>query len=181
MVDVIDRILEREGWPKFTDRPHDRGGPTKGGITLALFSGYLRRPASVDELKAINDDEARKIYQSVFIDDPGFSRLNDQRLRDYMVDTAVTSSAARATRYLQSVLGFSAQAIDGVCGSGTAAAANAIDAGPLLCHLIARRVVMIGSDVQDHPEQLVNLEGWLDRAVEPLIAVPFKQAVTPRT
>ena len=31
---VITDILRREGWPKYTNRAADKGGPTKGGITL---------------------------------------------------------------------------------------------------------------------------------------------------
>nr|WP_222532573.1 glycosyl hydrolase 108 family protein [Azospirillum sp. 412522] len=41
---IIDTILRREGWPRYTDRPSDRGGPTKGGITLATLTNWRKRP-----------------------------------------------------------------------------------------------------------------------------------------
>ena len=38
--DCLEKILEREGWPKYTDHPDDRGGPTKGGITLGTLRSW---------------------------------------------------------------------------------------------------------------------------------------------
>ena len=47
---IIDALLNVEGWPQYTNRPSDKGGPTKGGITLPALSEYLGRPATIEEL-----------------------------------------------------------------------------------------------------------------------------------
>lgn len=165
MTDIIDRILEREGWPAFTDKPFDHGGPTRGGLTLSTLSRFLGRTATVEELKALDQPTARQVYEVLFIIGPGFSGIADLHVREYMVDIGVTSSPERATRYLQFVLGVK---IDGVCGSKTIAAANDCDPGALVAHLIARRCDMTAGFVQDNPDQLGSLQGWIRRAVGPL-------------
>ena len=55
MIDVIADVLRREG-SKFTDDPHDRGGPTRFGITVKALCEYRRAvggfvPKTVDEIR----------------------------------------------------------------------------------------------------------------------------------
>lgn len=168
-MDVIDRILDREGWPKFTNKANDRGGPTKGGITLTTLTKFLGRKATIDDLRGLSRDTARQLYELIFIVSPGFAHLTNDRVREYLIDIGVTSSPARATRYLQRVLGFTEDEVDGICGSRTLAAANSADPEWLMDNLIATRCVMIAGDVQSNPDQLDNLKGWVTRAVSPLI------------
>ncbi len=87
--DIIDGVLQREG-TTYTDRPDDKGGPTCCGITLATLRAY-RAPAStsVDDLKALNPQTARPVYQHVFVDAPGFSQITDPSLQALMVDAGV--------------------------------------------------------------------------------------------
>ena len=70
--EIIDSIEVSEGWPKYTDHPDDKGGPTKGGITLATLEHWRQRPCDKEDLKQLDRHEARQIYQKMFIDDPGF-------------------------------------------------------------------------------------------------------------
>lgn len=168
--EIITDVLKREGWPKFTDDPNDRGGPTRGGITLSMLSKFRKQPVTVEQLKALEEPEARAIYETVFIVEPGFMRIADEEVREYLIDTGVTSSPARAVRYLQRCLGFAPAQVDGVLGSQTAAAANAVDPVDLLLKLIAYRAVKIAAFVQEDPTQLKYLEGWIARAVKPLEA-----------
>lgn len=169
-MNVIDEVMLSEGWPTFTDKPNDRGGPTKGGVTLKTLSGYMGRPCTVEELQALDENTARAIYETIFIVKPGFMRIADERVREYLIDIGVTSSPARAVRYLQRVLGFPEKQVDGVLGSATAAAANRFDPDALLRRLVAYRAKKMAADVQDNPAQLENLEGWIARAVKPLEA-----------
>ena len=48
---IEDIVLVNEG--SFTDNPVDPGGPTNFGVTLHTYSGFLGRPATTDELKAM--------------------------------------------------------------------------------------------------------------------------------
>lgn len=169
-MNVIDEVMQREGWPKFTDASEDRGGPTKGGITLKTLSGYMGRPCTTEELQALDEPTARAIYETIFIVKPGFMRIADQEVREYLIDIGVTSGPARAVRYLQRCIGLPAKDVDGVLGPVTAAAANKMDPVDLLLNLIAYRCVKLAADVQENPAQLKWLEGWIARAVKPLEA-----------
>jgi len=166
-MNIIDEVMKAEGWPQFTDAPADRGGPTRGGITLKTLSGYMGRECSVDELKALDEATARAIYETLFIVKPGFMRIADERVREYLIDIGVTSGPARAIRYLQRVVGAKD---DGVLGSATADAANRFDPDALLRRLVAYRAKKMAADVQDNPAQIKWLEGWIARAVKPLEA-----------
>lgn len=165
---VIDDLMLAEGWPTYTDKPNDRGGPTKGGITLKTLQAYYKRPATVEELKALPEATARSIYEFMFITGPGFNRILDSRVRDYLIDIGVTSSPARAVRFLQYCLAGLKQ--DGELGPITERAANAAEPRSLLLRLVARRATMMAADVQNNPEQLENIEGWIARAVKPLLS-----------
>lgn len=162
---LVSEIMVAEGWPKFTDKPNDRGGPTKGGITLGALSTHLGRQATVEELKALPEATARTIYEQAYIVAPGFSRLNDERIVAYLVDIAVTSGQKRSIRYLQRVVG---AVDDGNLGPKTAAMANIWDPKRLLDRLIAYRAVKMAALVQEDPTQIEWIEGWIARAVKPL-------------
>lgn len=163
---VIDDILTREGWPQFTDQDNDRGGPSRGGITIPVLARHRGQPVTVDDLRAMKETEARAIYEQKFIKEPGFDAIQDEKLREYAIDTAVTSGAPRATRYLQYVLGLKQ---DAVLGPITRGAIQAADPKETLLRLIARRCRMIAADVQNNPKQIVYLEGWVNRATAPLL------------
>jgi len=164
---LISEIMRSEGWPKFTDAPHDRGGPTKGGITLLTLSRFFGRPATLTELKELPEATARLIYERLFIIWPGFEQILDEQLRHYVVDIGVTSGTTRAIRYLQRQVGAKD---DGYFGPVTAIAVNGADPVKLLHRLIAYRATKMAADVQDNPDQLKWIEGWIARAVKPLLA-----------
>src|SRR5262249_43654195 len=98
---IIDVILAYEGG--FTNNPNDHGGPTNFGITAADYGRWLGRstPASVDEVKAMDKDTARKIYQKWYIADPGFGNPMSDKLRLVLVDSGVLFGTGRATKWLQ--------------------------------------------------------------------------------
>ncbi len=59
-------VLEEEG--VFSDDRHDPGGATKYGITIATLSKWLKRPATVADVKALTPNVARQIYREAFWD-----------------------------------------------------------------------------------------------------------------
>lgn len=162
---IVSDIMRAEGWPTFTDTPRDRGGPTKGGITLAALSASIGRQATVSDLMALPEAIARSIYQRDYIGQPGFWRLADEQLLAYCVDMAVTSGQKRAIRYLQRVAGVTD---DGILGPETARVANIWDPARLLRRLVAYRAIKMAALVQEDPTQLKWIEGWITRAVRPL-------------
>jgi lysozyme family protein len=117
----IPIILNSEGG--YVDNPRDPGGPTNLGITLNTLSGWLGRPASIDEIKALTPEVAGQIYETNYYNPVHGPDLPDGV--DLMAfDTSVNSGPARAILLLQTALGVKA---DGHFGPVTLAAAKTKD------------------------------------------------------
>ena len=73
---IIDGIIKRES-DKFTDTKGDRGGPTKYGITLKTLQAYRGPSAKLNatDVERLSEDEARAIYEKVYITDPHFDLI----------------------------------------------------------------------------------------------------------
>jgi len=108
--------LRHEGG--FVSHPKDPGGSTNKGVTLATFSLYLGRKASVDELKMISDTQLCEIYRKQYWDKVRGDDLPGGL--DFCVfDFAVNSGPGRAAKMLQALVGADA---DGSIGHKTVAA-----------------------------------------------------------
>lgn len=166
--DIIDRVLKSEGG--FVNNPNDKGGPTNFGITAARLGEWrkLGRVATVAEVQALTEAEARQIYQAWYIDDPGFGQIADGYLRAVVVDSGVLYGTKRAALWLQQALGVAA---DGVIGGQTTTALQAAtDMGLLVRKVIGYRIQRIGQIVTADRTQVVFLAGWLNRAADMLAA-----------
>jgi len=166
---IIDDILRREGWPTFTNRVTDRGGPTKGGITLATLTGWRQKMCSVDDLRALSEAEARQIYQDLYFERPGYDDLRDPRLKAVMADCAVLHGPRQATRFLQRAINRRHESLaeDGLCGPKTKEAANAAEGWTSLpVRVTAERLRFLGRFITDHPKQAEYAAGWMNRIAE---------------
>lgn len=168
---IIDDILKREGWPQYTNRSNDKGGPTKGGITLATLSSWRKRECTPMDVKFLELDEAKEIYETSYISKTGYGGIKDGKLMTLMVDCAVLHGALRATRWLQEAVGVKQ---DGICGIMTLAAvakADTIKTYDLVC---ASRIEFIGEIItasytmrksgRTAQDQSEFAKGWLKRA-----------------
>jgi lysozyme family protein len=160
---IVDHILHSEGWPTFTNHPQDRGGPTKGGITLKTLQSYGNRPSATEaDLRNLTEVEARKIYEKSYIIAPGFALIKDDLLRFQVVDAGVLSGTSRATRWLQEVVG---AVVDGRMGPVTASAVNSGDAHTIALKFCAARARGLMRIVSKDPSQAVWASGWMNRAM----------------
>jgi type VI secretion system secreted protein VgrG len=176
--------LEREGWPTFTDRAADRGGPSKGPITwktLAAWRASLGRlPPTLDDLKALDEPECRDILRSWYLAPWGF--LAYDPLIALCADWSVTSGPDDPARVIQRHLRDDRSlnvAVDGVVGTRTRAAWHLVAPSdyPLVYGLLWRArlrhyvdIVLNERDVRDFMRacpttQLHNLRGWQNRAL----------------
>jgi lysozyme family protein len=133
-------VLKHEGG--YVDHPSDPGGATMKGVTLATFRRY-RPNATKADLRAISDAMLQKIYRDGY--------WNEVRGDDLPAgvdfatfDFAVNSGPARATIYLQNIVG---AAPDGEIGPLTIKAVKAycdqFGAGQMVNELCSQRLAFL--------------------------------------
>lgn len=166
----LDAILKREGWPILTNYRFDRGGYTRGGITLATLGDWRGCPQTPNDLLAMTETEARAIYRQRYLSPWEF--LEDAALFAVVVDYAVTSGHDDPTKALQIATGVT---VDGVLGPKTRAAVLAADPRVLRECVIGYRVrhmvdlalndSKLKTAIAGHADlQLFNLRGWINRS-----------------
>lgn len=112
MADLFDRfatdLIKREGGATYTNRPADRGGPTRWGWTAETLGRVrnLGRAATPAEVQALTEAEARALYRSEFFVKPGFDRVAtvSPRVAEELLDTGVNMGAAWPCKWLQEAL-----------------------------------------------------------------------------
>lgn len=115
---ALTLVLKHEGG--WSDHPHDKGGATNKGITIATFRRYVKKNGTKDDLKRISDADVARVYRKHYWDKVRGDDLPDGV--DYATfDFAVNSGPSRSAEYLQRVLGV---AQDGVIGPITIAKAT---------------------------------------------------------
>lgn len=160
----------REGG--YSDRPEDKGGPTNRGITLATYSGWLHRKATVDELKSMPEGEARSIYLQLFVKDTHLDLIGSEVLQEALFDWMVNSGPRIPVKALQRHLGLM---VDGAIGPKTADAANLKDGVRLAQKINWDRVTFIAdwmradkrdADRDGVPDSMENAAGILRRIAD---------------
>ncbi len=157
---IIDQIEKNEGWPKYSNRTFDLGGPTKGGITLGTLRVWRGNAAlGIEDLKKLERTEARAIYQFMFVQP--FASITDDALRHYMIDLGVLRGPRRAAMMLQEIVG--ARPFDGWLGPKTLQAMSAFDANDIKVMVIGYRFAHIEQRVVQDPTQEWARNGWRNR------------------
>lgn len=175
--ETIEEIIAREGGDVFTDRPEDRGGPTRFGITLPALTDWLGREATVQDLKTLTHRDAHEVYRELYIRRPGFGFIGSQSLLALIADMAVNHGVSNTVMLLQRAVGVKD---DGVFGPITRQAVAEADFAGLYRNLIAERVKFRGAIITNDykrllakgtlkPEdkcQAANAHGWANRDAE---------------
>lgn len=164
---MLDRIIAREGG--FVNHPADRGGPTNYGITQRTLSEARGMPTTLADVRNLDESEARAIYTSRYIIEPGYAGIADDDLLDLVVDCAVNHGPARATMWLQQAAGVRD---DGVLGPVTRAAVDAAYAAHLYRAVLAARCTFYGRLISRDTSQAVFAAGWAARVAEFIEATP---------
>ena len=89
--EVLETVLDTEGWPTYTVHPNDKGGPTKGGITLRTLESWRHHRCTRAELQRLSKDEALSILRRVYVDANGIHKLATISLQAQVIDDAVLS------------------------------------------------------------------------------------------
>ena len=161
--DCLEKILEREGWPKYTDHPDDRGGPTKGGITLGTlrsWRGQIR--LGEKSLKELKLSEALSIVYNRYATVNGIDRLQNSPLKYQVIDNSVLSGPFLAVKDLQKSVKVNT---DGIIGPMTLSAISKTGYDIVNNQLAVTRSLRLVRFVKKNPNQLVFLVGWLNRCL----------------
>jgi len=156
-------ILDREGWPTYTDHPDDRGGPTKGGITLnTLRSWRGQYKLGEKSLKDLTRNEALSIFYQRYVSCNGIDKLSNTPLKYQVIDNSVLSGPFLAVKDLQKSVQVKE---DGIIGPITLDAINRKGYVIVGRKLAVNRSLRLVRFVQKNPNQLVFLVGWLNRCL----------------
>jgi lysozyme family protein len=165
---ALARVLAHEGG--YSDDPRDPGGATNLGVTLGTLSGWLGRPATKAEVRALTPAAVAPIYRRAYWD-----RIRGDDLPagiDYAAfDFAVNSGVTRAVMALQRALDV---ADDGRPGPLTLAAASREPAAGVVARLSAERLAFLRR-LSTWP---VFGRGW-QRRVEEVRAAALALAASP--
>ena len=155
--DTIDGVIQREGG--LVNDPLDKGGATFEGISQkANPEAWKNGPPT--------DAQVRAIYETKYVDSPGFRQITDPALFQQLVDTGILSGPEIAIRMLQGILKVT---VDGVLGPETLAALATKDPRTVNNQLVIARIRMIGRIVSKNPTQVRFVSNWLDRATQFLV------------
>lgn len=127
-------ILRWEGG--FVNDPADAGGATNKGITIGAFRQYFGAQATVEQLKAITNEQWMHIFRAVYWNRWRADEIRSQAVANILVDW-VWGSGAWGVKIPQRVLGVT---VDGQVGAKTIAAVNAANPRELFDKIYRARV-----------------------------------------
>lgn len=159
---ILDETLDREGWPTYTEHPQDRGGPTKGGITLRTLDSWRGRRCTRKELEKLKKREAVEILRRRYVDVQGIHKLSSLDLQAQVVDSAVHSGPVLAVKDLQRAIGVTA---DGIIGPITFKKVLELGDEESSKLLAVERTIRLVRIVAKDSSQLVWLVGWVTRSL----------------
>jgi lysozyme family protein len=128
-------LVKAEGG--FVNHPADPGGATKWGWTLRNWMAYGHDTdgdgdIDINDLKKLTSAQALPVFKKVFWDKLNLDKFRSQAIAENVCDHGINAGASRAAKMLQFILnydyGFKQIKIDGVIGSHTLNAVNAISA-----------------------------------------------------
>jgi lysozyme family protein len=161
-------LLKHEGG--FVNDPVDPGGATNKGVTMETFRScakqYLDIEPTLENLKALTDAQAGKIYKPLYWDKVRGDEIEPQELADIVFDFQVNAGGS-ASKLLQKVLNDLGAnpplAADGVVGPGTMAALKGMDPVEVYRRYKQGRVDYYEDLVARRPALGKFLKGWLSR------------------
>ena len=157
-------IIKAEG-EAYTNDPIDKGGCTKFGIILTTLKEYKYDTNkdgvfTCDDVKALTLNDAKNIYKKMFWDFFKADGIKNQSLAEYIVDGAINQGRGTIAKYVQQIVGVTA---DGLVGNKTLEAINAHDSKDLFEKLKAKREDKYHRIVANNPSQKKFIKGWINR------------------
>ena len=153
---ALGLVLLNEGG--FVNHPKDPGGMTNLGCTKATWEEYVGHPVSENDMRNLTPELVYPLYKRKYWDKVAGDDLPSGL--DYAVfDAAINSGAGRAAKWLQEVVGVTA---DGSIGKGTLAAVASKDTQNLIAQYNDKRLQFLES----LPTFATFGKGWSRRVSE---------------
>lgn len=161
-------LLRHEGG--FVNDPVDPGGATNKGITMETFRNYAKQyldiEPTLDNLKALTDAQAGKIYKPLYWDKVCGDEIESQALANIVFDFQV-NAGGNASKLLQKVLNDlgakPALQVDGDIGPTTMAVLTTMDRTEVFRRYKQGRIDYYHDLVARRPALGKFLNGWLSR------------------
>ena len=163
----------------YANNPHDHGGPTKYGVTLATWTqlGHDKDGDGIitaNDIKLLTVADAHGIAQW-FWNYFKCDQIPSQEIANMLYDWGWASGVGLVAKKMQSIIGVVA---DGNFGSGSLAALNkriaSRGAASVFEEIKQTRFAMIKAWVAAHPDQHIFIDGWTRRIN--LITAPQKKS-----
>lgn len=125
---AFNQTIGHEG-SKFTNNPADRGGPTKYGITEAVYKAAIKRkiinPVSVG-IRNLTERDAKAIYLFDYWNRMRLNEVVDRYIAAEIFDTSVNMGRKAAAMICQKALNYLGESLeeDGIMGPKTINALN---------------------------------------------------------
>jgi lysozyme family protein len=152
-MDLVDRVIAREGGSKISRDKNDPGGVTKYGISQRAFPD--------EDIENLTEARARQLYERMLMQ-TNIDKVLDPYLREHVFDFFVHSDRP-AIRSLQRLVGAKP---DGIIGTETLQAVNAKPHTTDFYRAYTReRLMFLARVIQNKPTSLRYLTGWISRVM----------------
>ena len=150
---------------QFTNKPNDKGGPTKGGITLKRLMEWRGRDCNAVDVELLTEEEIHDIYKHDW-NAIRLSEINSQRLAEALYHCQTMSGSGEAIVLLQRAINSIVPGRvgeDRILGSGTIAVCNLLNEEDLIKAYHDKRIWLIDQIVTNNPSQKEFENGWINR------------------
>jgi lysozyme family protein len=158
-MDMVDRVISREGGGKLIRDPHDPGMVTRFGISKRAYPD--------EDVENMTLARARLLYEQRLLR-ANLDKILDPYLRELVFDFHVHSDpweggGAQSIRVLQRLVGVKP---DGVLGTESLQAINRLNHSADIYRAYSReRLIYLARLVQNRPTSVKYLTGWISRVL----------------
>lgn len=154
-------LLGDEG-NKFTNDPDDSGGPTKYGITLAMWEKFTGLPAKVSDIESLSIIQVKPFYELEFWQPLKCDQIMDAGIAIAIFDTSVLFGTGAIALEMQNAVNLfgGAVRVDGIIGNETLKALNLIPRFQFLAGFHESLLQRIKRIIEKRPVDAKYQIGW---------------------
>ena len=154
---LMPLLLRWEGG--YVNDPEDLGGHTNKGVTLCTFRQFYGNNKTVEELKAITNEQWLHIFKKGYWDVCKADLIENQSMANLVVDFCY-NSGDHAVKTLQKVLGVS---VDGIVGNITISELNKRCSRDFFYQYQSARINFLVDICISRPLNRKFMNGWRNR------------------